>query len=328
MRGRLRAARSRFDDILIQRFAEILARLAERQSSQALRHAFYRHGFHFLRRNYDAPIPDDSDNLEQFWKSSSDLRGIDTNDSVALDLLRNVYPPYLREFRARFPIHKPTDERGFYLINGRYMAVDAHVYYSLIRARKPRRIIEIGCGSSTILASAALETNAAESGEKARFTSIDPFPWDVFRNGYPGLTELIARPVQSVSLSLFETLQENDILFIDSSHVVRSGNDVLFEYLEILPRLKPGVLVHIHDISLPKPYPKTYYDNQLYWTEQYLLQAFLMFNSRFEVLWAGNYMLETYREEMSAAFPEIAIMRGQFPSSEPSAFWMRVSGPA
>jgi hypothetical protein len=135
---------------------------------------------------------------------------------------------------------------------------------------------------------------------------------------------MIVKPIQDVPLSVFEEPEGGDILFIDSSHVIRSGNDVHYEYLKILPRLKPGVLVHVHDISLPKPYPKVYYDNHLYWNEQYLLQAFLMFNSAYEVVWPGNYMMETYPEKMLERFPEIKVMRTSYPSSEPTAFWMRV----
>jgi hypothetical protein len=125
-------------------------------------------------------------------------------------------------------------------------------------------------------------------------------------------------------VSYFEQLESGDILFIDSSHVIRSGNDVHYEFLEILPRLKPGVLVHIHDISLPKPYPEVYFDNHLYWNEQYLLQAFLTFNDRFEIMWPGNYMMLNYPDKMLSTFPEISRMRQDYPQSEPTAFWMRV----
>ena len=88
--------------------------------------------------------------------------------------------------------------------------------------------------------------------------------------------------------------------------------------------LAPGVLVHVHDISLPKPYPRVYFDSGLYWNEQYLLQAFLAFNSRFEVIWPGNHMVLNYGERISKVFPEYQAMREKYPSSEPTSFWMRV----
>ena len=105
---------------------------------------------------------------------------------------------------------------------------------------------------------------------------------------------------------------------------MREGNDVQLEYLELLPRLQEGVLVQIHDISLPKRYPRVYFDSGMYWNEQYLLQAFLAFNRRFEILWPGNYMMTRFETEMLSVFPEIEAMCRVFPSSEPSAFWMQV----
>jgi hypothetical protein len=87
-------------------------------------------------------------------------------------------------------------------------------------------------------------------------------------------------------------------------------------------------MVHIHDVSLPKAYPKVYFDNQTYWNEQDLLQAFLAFNSRFEVIWPGNYMMLRHPERLLEAFPEIERMRERYPSSEPTAFWIRSVVPA
>jgi hypothetical protein len=134
----------------------------------------------------------------------------------------------------------------------------------------------------------------------------------------------VPRKLQEVGLAPFLGLEAGDVLFIDSSHVLREGNDVQFEYLEILPRLAPGVWVHVHDISLPRRYPRVYFEQGLYWNEQYLLQALLAFSTRLRVAWAGNHLLLRHPEEMHRAFPEIAVMRRHFPLSEPSALWMRV----
>jgi len=316
----------KLSDVSTETLAEELAARLSKTEGNPVHGVFYRHGFHLLKKHFYLPIPDDTDDLSGFWGKSSALAGLDMNDAGQLDLIERVLPGPLTEFRDRFPIQRPEgDEARFYLINGGYMAVDAHVYYSLIRHYKPKRILEIGCGNSTLLAIAANTLNERE-GSRARLASVDPYPWDVFRGGYPGLDELIDRRVQDVPLSTFEELESGDILFIDSSHVIRSGNDVHFEFLEVLPRLKPGVFVHVHDISLPKPYPEVYYDNRLYWNEQYLLQAFLAFNDAFDVVWAGNYMMLKYPEKMHAVFPEMNIMRESYPQSEPSAFWMRVKG--
>jgi hypothetical protein len=247
------------------------------------------------------------------------------NAPFALKILENVCPHYMEEFRSKFPLNATDNPSQFYLINGGYMAVDAQVYYSIIRHFKPKRIVEIGAGNSTILAGVACLQNQSETGQTTNLTAIEPYPWDIFLTGNcPGLSQLIKKPVQDVNMDLFTSLGENDILFIDSSHVLKSGGDVQTEYLEILPRLAPGVLVHIHDISLPRAYPSTYYENQLYWNEQYLLQAFLAFNSRFEVVWPGNFMMLNYPKKVCAVFPEFNIMRQHYPQSEPTAFWIRV----
>jgi hypothetical protein len=166
--------------------------------------------------------------------------------------------------------------------------------------------------------------NGTETGHGPHLTAIDPYPWESYREGIPGLSQLIDKKVQEVDLTTFTSLEAGDILFIDSSHVLREGNDVQYEYLEILPRLAPGVLVQLHDISLPRRYPRVYFDSQLYWNEQYLLQAFLAFSQRFEVLWPGNYMMLKYPEKVCAAFPEVHRMRKHYPLSEPTAFWIQV----
>lgn len=330
IRTKLSIAFSRFastpelSTIPTERLAEELARRIETEPGHPCHDIFYRRGFHLLRKHFYLPIPDDTDRLDRFWDVQSDMVGIDTNDPLALEVMEQICPRYLPEFRAQFPIEGPLEPPGFYLINGGYMAVDAHVFYCLIRHFKPRRIVEIGNGNSTLLAIAACDANARETAGRPKISSIDPYPWDLFKNGYPGLDELIPERVQDVPLSYFEQLDAGDMLFIDSSHVIRSGNDVHYEFLEILPRLKPGVLVHVHDISLPRPYPKVYFESHLYWNEQYLLQAFLAFNDRFEVVWPGNHMMINYPDRMLATFPEIQRMRQDYPQSEPTAFWMRV----
>jgi predicted O-methyltransferase YrrM len=286
---------------------------------------FYRRGFHLLRRHFYSAVPDAEDIPEGYWDHRSQLPGIDLNEASGLRLLGDVFPRYTGEFRELFPLERPTDcQPGqFYLLNGTYMAVDAQVYFALIRHLQPRRIIEIGAGNSTLLAIAAGQANARSEGIAPRLTAIEPFPWEIFRNGLPGLTDLVEQRLQNVDIHTFDELGEGDILFIDSSHVLRAGNDVELEYLEILPRLRPGVLVQIHDISLPLRYPKAYFDRQNYWNEQQLLQAFLEFNSGFEVVWPGNFMLINHPDRVLQVFPELGEMRRRYPGSEPSSFWIR-----
>jgi hypothetical protein len=220
-------------------------------------------------------------------------------------------------------LHQVRGSDDFFLVNGSFMAVDAHVYYALIRAFDPARIVEVGAGNSTRVASRALLRNREQRGHTAHYTVVEPYPAPYLRK-LEGISSFVEDKVQNVDLSTYTSLGPNDILFIDSSHVLRSGGDVQYLYLEVLPRLGPGVLVHIHDISLPKHYPRVYFENGTYWNEQYLLQAFLAYNSRFEVIWPGNYIMVKHPDRLLRAVPEIEDMRREYPSSEPSSFWMRV----
>src|SRR5262249_23664389 len=133
--------------------------------------------------------------------------------------------------------------------------------------------------------------------------------------------------VEDIDLEFFSQLQSGDILFIDSSHTVKIGGDVNYLFLEVLPRLKPGVIVHVHDIFLPFDYRRDWVKERLrFWTEQYLLQAFLTFNSEFEVLMANHYLMHRYLEDLKAAFPNLENLKAALPSSvkwDGGSFWMR-----
>src|SRR5207244_3027383 len=131
---------------------------------------------------------------------------------------------------------------------------------------------------------------------------IDPYPALELRAGIPGLSQLICSKIQDVGLDLFGTLQANDIVSIDTSHAVRTGGDVVFIYLELLPRLPPGVVVHIHDIFLPQEYPRSWLQQRFFWNEQYLLHAFLVHNSRFEVLWGQKFAEQRFPAAFAQAF--------------------------
>ena len=283
---------------------------------------FEKQGFYLLRKHYYLPIPDE---VDRGYQRESALVGVDINEEQVFKFIEETLNPYKAEFNA-FPVHSSDDPAKFYLVNGSYMAIDGNVYYSLIRKHCPHRIVEIGSGNSTILAAEAIRKNRAEGrGQGAELISIEPHPSAILQNGIPELSQLIKKRVQDVDLELFKSLKVGDILFIDSTHVLRPGGDVWYEYCEILPRLASGVLVHIHDISLPKPYPGVYWDAHLYWNEQYVLQIFLTYNSRFEVIWPGNYMMVKHPEKMVNAFsPEYGHMRDKYPFSEPTAFWMKV----
>src|SRR4029077_17078568 len=171
---------------------------------------------------------------------------------------------------------------------------------------------EVGSGFSSLILG-----NAAARNDSSGLICIEPFPRDFLRDGFPGLQSLIEKNVQNIGLEFFSQLDSRDILFIDSSHTVKIGGDVNYLFLEVLPRLKPGVIVHVHDIFLPRDYRRDWVmDEFRFWTEQYLLQAFLMFNSDFEVLMANSYLSHYYEEDLKATYPSL-------PSWDGGSFWMR-----
>ena len=267
-------------------------------------------GIHVTPNHFYNPIPDTRKLPPSLWKRS-DLPGINMQPERQLALLHE-FGKYGPEFNA-FPPNK-TDA-GFYLWNGYFESVDAEAYYAMIRNFKPARIIEIGSGFSTMVASRALGKNGFGS-----IVAIEPYPREELRRGFTNLERLITQPVQQVSLDTFSSLAENDFLFIDSSHVLKIGSDVQYEMLEVLPRLNRGVIVHFHDIFLPFDYPeRSIKRDKRFWNEQYFLQAFLAFNQCFEILFAANYLATTYPAELKQVFPS------HYEGRKPGSFWIRKS---
>ncbi len=256
-----------------------------------------RAGLHLTPVHFYQPIPDTRALPASLWARPSAMVGVDMREAQQLDWLERVFPQYQPEY-SQLP-HGPTDRPDeFYMYNEMFGWADALVYYCLVRHFRPRAIVEVGAGMSTRLAAQALRRN----GEGA-VVCIEPYPDPALAAGFPGLARLIQQPVQTVGLDVFEALEANDILFIDSSHVVACGSDVNYLVLEVLPRLKPGVLVHFHDIFLPAEFPEDWVKNKLlFWNEQYLVHAFLMFNPAFEIVFANAFMTERHPAAMQAAF--------------------------
>lgn len=206
----------------------------------------------------------------------------------------------------------------FRIDNGSFEAGDAEIWYQVIRYYKPSRICEIGSGQSTLLAQKAIARNKRDDPNyTCRHLCVEPYenPW-LAETG----VELVRAEVETLDPGFFADLGANDILFIDSSHIIRPDGDVLFEYLEILPRLKRGVIVQIHDIFSPSDYPERWKRDEIkFWNEQYLLEAFLSENSHWEVLLALNYLNTHYHGELKAAAPYVT------PNKQPGSFYIRKS---
>jgi len=278
-------------------------------------------GFHVTVNHFYEPVPDTRLLASDMFGRERMPAGIDMNEDRQLALLED----FARRFRLeydQFP-ERLRSGNGFYLRNNAFEEVDAEILYCMVRSARPKRIIEIGSGFSTMLMAQAIEQNSRGGGHACRLTSIDPFP-NKLLCANAGCTNLIRKPVQKVDPALFELLGENDLLFIDSSHVLKIGSDVHFEFLEILPRLRPGVLVHIHDIFIPREYPEQWIrNNRWFWSEQYLLEAFLAFNRAFEVVWAGRYMHLRHSQALGAAFRSYQPANGLSERSWPASFWIR-----
>lgn len=280
---------------------------------------FENKGFHVTPVNYYQPIPDTTTLKDDLWKKQSELVGININEKNQINLLSLFSTRFKGEY-SNFPRNKTTIPYQYYVDNGAFESVDGEILYCMIRHLKPKKITEVGSGFSTLLsAQAVLKNIEDDSSYECELTAIEPYPNEILVKGFPGFSKLLTKRVQEVPLSEFEKLRENDILFIDSSHVLKIGSDVHYEYLEILPRLGKGVVIHAHDIFLPAEYPREWVLKEYwFWTEQYLLQAFLSFNEVFEALWAGSYMHLKYPEELEAAF-------NSYNRNErwPASFWMR-----
>lgn len=193
--------------------------------------------------------------------------------------------------------------------NGSFGYSSACFLHAFLRHSRPARVVEVGCGMSTLLMREALLKSVEQDGGRPVITTAYPFP-PKFIESLPQDSvpvELLEIPVEAADSSIFEQLEAGDLLFIDSSHVVRAGGDVLKLYLEVLPRLRPGVYIHVHDIQFPYDYPAEYVTRRtaprLFWTDQYLLQAFLAFNDSFRVLLAGYQIQRDYAQEVATAFP-------------------------
>jgi len=273
-------------------------------------------GYHVTPDHFFFPIPDSSKLTDELWEKENGLVGVDMNIKEQLMMITDVFQKYKQEYS--FPTAKTCIPYQYYLENGSFGSVDAEVLHAMIRHFKPKRIIEIGSGYSTYISANACLLNKQKDGVETQLVAVEPYANEVLKAGFPGLSALIQKPLEQLELNFFEGLGANDFLFIDSTHVLKIGGDVKYLYLDVLPRLKEGVIVHSHDVFFPWEYPKSWVvENHWFWTEQYFLQAFLAFNSAFEILWASHYMSRKYPEKLKHLFS--SLNQGSCPGS----FWIR-----
>jgi predicted O-methyltransferase YrrM len=249
---------------------------------------------------------------DKIWKNDGDgIEAIDLHTSEQIQLVSE-----LSEHYKDLPF-KPQKQNEFryYLKNDYYSFTDGILLFTLIRHFKPGRIIEIGSGFSSAL---MLDVKELYKENDINLTFIEPYPerlFSLFQSGDRDKVRIFEKDVQDVDLKIFAELESGDILFTDSSHVAKTGSDLNFILFEILPKLKPGVLIHFHDIFYPFEYPKSWVIQGRNWNEAYFLRAFLMNNRDYELVLFTDY-LHKYHADTFAQMPLIENNHG-------ASLWLR-----
>lgn len=267
-----------------------------------------------IRKHYYEPLFDDTV-LKKPLSAPRRLPGLDLNVEGQLEFLKKLV--YAEEL-VELTLDRKTPQNNHFDINfSGFASGDAEYLYQLIRAVRPAKIVEIGSGFSTKIMNLALRKNLAETGKSARLVCVEPYenPW---LEKFEGI-KLIRERVEDLDFDWSNELSAGDIVFIDSSHVIRPQGDVLKEYLEILPLLPAGVYVHIHDIFTPRDYLDEWVRRDVkFWNEQYLLEALLSNTNRYEVVGALNYLKNDHYEKLKPICPYLSETR------EPGSFYIRV----
>ncbi len=249
--------------------------------------------------HFCSPIPSIEDIERAIATAPASFSGIDLREDRQLALLEK-----LSRYYAEIPFPAEKDERfRFAFHNPSYSWGDAIILFCMIRELKPSRILEIGSGHTSAL---MLDTNERYFGGGIDCTFVEPHPQlllSLLRPNEDRETRVIPRKLQDVNLTLFDTLEAGDILFIDSSHVVKAGSDCQLLFSDILPRLKPGALIHFHDVFDRFEYPPDWLREGRGWNEQYILRAFLQFNSAFTIKLYTAYLMTRHREWFEQHMP-------------------------
>ena len=271
--------------------------------------------FHIQPYSFDSAIPTRFDLDLERLKMPRRLPGFKLDTECHLRLLDELFP-YAQEI-----IGWPSEEtKGveFWFRNYSYQDLDAVLLYCMIRHFKPRRIIEVGCGFSSRIISIAARKNRAE-GHPLDCTFIEPYPDDrMLRESLAG--PLLVKKIEEVPLATFQELEAGDFLFIDTSHVIKTQNDCCYEYLEIIPGLPPGVILHVHDIFTPYDYPQEWIlQNRFAFNEQYVLECLMSGNPALKIILPLHYLWKDHAAALNRFFPG--------PCTRPAAFWLMTTMP-
>jgi predicted O-methyltransferase YrrM len=262
-------------------------------------------GVSILPVHYYSEIPNvlELERDRPVWAKKSELPGISADLDQQERNLKEVCLPYQQEYAGN-PFYKEAVTHGF---GPGYGYVEGQALYAMVRTLKPQTITEVGSGVSTACMLAAARANQSETGQMPTITCIDPFPSPKVRS-LPEV-KLLAQKVQQVPVETFASLGPSDLLFIDSTHTVKPASDVNFLVLEVLPRLRSGVIVHFHDIHLPYDYQPDVLTTFYHWSETSLLRAFLINNSRAKIRFCLSQLHHERSDTLRQVFPEYSPER-------------------
>ena len=284
-----------------------------------LRHALGSEEPFFASGHVYSPVVDRREATAQadaLWPDApSEILGIDFDPEGHQRVIDSIIRPLLTGFDYFDPATRPDAPLAFPPDNDQFGGADALMLYCFMRHYAPKRIIEIGSGYSTLL---MRDVNRRFLGGAVRIECVEPYPRAFLRDPDIGIA-LRVDPAQAVPLEVFSKLVAGDILFIDSSHVSKTGSDVNHIFFEILPRLADGVIIHVHDIFLPQEYPKDWvFAGRRSWNEQYLLRALLMGSTDYRVLYAVHYANLHFADRL-----DTLINKSVLPQRAGSSFWLR-----
>lgn len=307
----------------LRRLVEELDELSSANRRLSADLAKWRRGF-VAPGHFYSPVVD----IESIRKVEGRLFGQEATSPNGINLQEERQKENLERFTAYyadlpFP-EEPHKDYRYHLNNDFYAYSDGIILYSMIRHVKPKRFIEVGSGYSS---AAALDTNDIFFGGAIDFTFIEPYPErlqrllraeDKNRNN----VEILRSAVQDVPIDTFRSLKSGDMLFIDSTHVSKTGSDVNFLLFEVLPALEAGVHIHFHDVFYPFEYPLEWIYDGRSWNEAYLLRAFLQYNSTFGITYFSSYMERMYRSEIAGRMP-LCIKRPRGELTIPGSLWIQ-----
>ena len=266
-----------------------------------------RHRLTTFARNghFHSPVVDPAAVKEYYDREiktdSYSLRGIDIDEVAIREELQQLAAVLVTTDIA----DTKSPDRRFHFQNGYFPFGDAAVLRAILGVHRPRRVVEIGSGYSTVCILDAID----EFGLETALTCIEPFPQrlkSLLWPGDPSKIRVVEAMAQEINLSEFERLEDGDILFVDSTHVLKTGSDVHFVLFHILPRLRKGVFIHFHDCPYPFEYPRNWvFEQNMSWNEAYAIRAMLLYNSNFSITFWLTFLIKKYVDEVRKVLPKL-----------------------